>query len=1550
MSDHVSHLVDDCVHGLLPPERQRQVETHCAACDDCGRALTQARQRLELLQALPPAEPSSTLVDDTLDAVEHDRVSWARSGRRLLLGAVAALAACVALLVGAQMYFGSLKASDVDLIVMGQGEWLSSSRASLRVRVVDGRGQTALAGVPVVVELLGGETVELARAETDEWGNAAPQFEVPEGVVGQARLRVRALTARGTETFVRPVTIKRSSRLMLSSDKPVYQPGQTILMRSLGLRRPDLKPVADQPAVFTLTDPKGNVLFKHRATTSRFGIASAECPLAVEIAEGIYSVACQVGDTQSKLAVEIKRYVLPKYKLDLTLDRPYYAPGEAAMLTIQADYFFGKPVAGEAKVSLPGETTQTVRLDEKGTAKVRHVLPPGFVRDAGGEATARFVVEVTDSAGQKQARAVERVVTTEPIRLRVLPEAGTLVRGVSNNLYFLAQRADGRPVAKATIELIGAGVPAQVTTDETGTAVAAVEPTGNDLGITMRLLGADGMPIARHHVNLTCGEWPSDFLVRPDRATYRAGESMTLTALGGGVEPVFVDLIRDGQTMRSEVIEMGDKKGGGGDLTFDLPAELTGTVRLVAYRFVNGLPMKKERTLYVAPAGGLKVQATLDAAEYRPGKEATLNVALTDEQGKPVAGAVSLVAVDEAVFAVQSQRPGMEQAFYTLEQELLKPVYAIYPWSPDDAEARRDRALFAATARGDGKPAGGVFPAGAHSLAGQTFPDKVRLLAALRGVRLEQVRMAWVGLIGLSLVVAYLSLYVFFPVRQVLLCSGVGVVVLCGLVLSFVAFTAASKNTFEFVGSVVATKQERAMAKDMAKGPPPAMPAGPRTQDTGPQGGEAAGEEAPRLRQFFPETLLWRPQLITDDAGRLPPQVVPLADNITTWRLSASAVSADGRLGAVERPVKVFQPFFVDLDLPPYLTRGDEVGIPVVVYSYLDAAQKVSLKLEAGDGFELLDDAAREIDLGKGEVRSTRYTIRVTKVGTHRLRVTARAGKVADAIEREVQVEPDGRRVEVAINGSLERPAEHTLRVPADAIEGSVKAFVKVYPSGFSQLVEGLDGIFRMPYGCFEQTSSTTYPNILALQYLKQTGKAVPAVEAKARQYLHLGYQRLVGFEIPGGGFDWFGRPPAHLTLTAYGLLEFEDMAKVHDVDPNLLSRTRRWLMAQRKADGSWEPVSRMLHEDPTAADATLARLSTTAYVAWAVFNGGNATQEARATREYLLTQPAAGIKDPHVLALVCLALHAIDPQAAELTAYLDALADLAKKEGDSKAYWQKPAGRRTMFYGHGQSADVETTALATLALLSAKRSPEVARPALAWLVSKKDAGGTWSTTQATVLALKALIAGQSSAEPAERSLVLKLGDHEQKLTIPADQGEVLKMVDLSAHVKPGDNRLSLTETTKTGVSYQVVFRNHVPEAKQPAKDDGPLGITLKYDRTSLAVDDVVRATATVTNNMRTEVPMVMLELPVPPGFEADADALAKEVDGKVIARVQVRPRSVLVYFVRLGLEDRQVLKYTLRAKMPVKAVAGPAQVYEYYDPAKRAQTPTTRFEVAARK
>src|SRR5262249_31142656 len=274
-------------------------------------------------------------------------------------------------------------------------------------------------------------------------------------------------------------------------------------------------------------------------------------------------------------------------------------------------------------------------------------------------------------------------------------------------------------------------------------------------------------------------------------------------------------------------------------------------------------------------------------------------------------------------------------------------------------------------------------------------------------------------------------------------------------------------------------------------------------------------------------------------------------------------------------------------------------------------------------------------------------------------------------------------------------------------------------------------------------------------------------------------------------------------------------MAKVHDVDPNLLSRTRAWLLSRRKPDGSWEPEARQMY-GVLGNDPRMLRLSTTAYIAWAVFAGGQARNQAQQTLGFLLNQedrPSA-ITDPHTLALVCNALLAIDPKSKEVGPYLDRLVALKKTAEDGKhAWWAQAEGARTTFFGAGLGGQVETTALAALALLRSGEHPATARSALTWIVARKDPRGTWYSTQATGLALKALLCGTGKPVGGDgaRKLELRVGKHVERLTIPADQAEVMKQIDLTGHLAAGANRVLLEELSTTGMGYQVSFRYHLP-------------------------------------------------------------------------------------------------------------------------------------------
>ncbi len=1570
--DHVLDQVDAYVHDALYHDERKYVAAHCRTCPVCKVALEEAEKRLAVLQTLPAAEPSEQLIQATLNNIDTDEQRRALRRRRVRRALIWSAAAAILIVAGLHLYHWSLAPSPFDLRVFGQTRWVGGALAGLRVQVRDHDRDAPIENATVRIELRapGSQAwLKLANFTTDEQGTGQPRFQLPEAKSGDYELRV---TARPGGVITRTVKIERSWKIMLSSDRPVYQPGQTIHVRALSLRSFDLQPIARQEAIFSIRDPKGNLIFKQKAATSRFGICAVDCPLAAEILEGTYTVECRLDDAASKHAVEVKKYVLPKFKIELATGERWYQPGGTVTGKLEAAYFFGKPVAnGSVELTLQSSdkrfrASQESVTDEAGTKAFEFPPLPGDL----GDARMELVATVTDTAGQTHSRRVPVIVAARAFRLEVIPEAGTLVKGQRNTVYILASRPDGQPAANVTIH--SPAVAKALITDQLGLTLFEVTPAAKEVAWTFAARDAAGQAVVET-VKFPCGQRGHDFLLRTDRAVYQGGDTVHLTALGGGDAPIFIDLLKDGQTVFTESVPMS---AGRGEHRFDLPPDLYGTLQLWVYRFAkDGPPIRKTRVLVVSPPEELRIAARFDQPEYRPGGMARLQVTLTDKHGRPTPGAISLAAVDEAVFAVLDQAPGSERNFYTLDAELLRPVLSSGAWTPDlqapgkNAERQRlEQALFARTSAVQGRVdldalieqllpfvensrvfdvldapdweerLGGFLPeptrkllreaTSVFPLSATTYPEHVRDFHAHKRMTGSVLKVVWI-LLGIG---AFVCLVVFC-VRWLVYLHALEVLVIIVLIAILIALMVPAVQTVREAS--LRTQQ----ANDLKQ---IALAVQGRHQWKAQEANPLVATDTPppRLREWFPETLLWRPELITDDQGRARLDI-DLADSITTWRLTASAVAADGRLGAIQSGIKVFQPFFVDLNLPVALTRHDEIAVPVVLYNYLDKPQRVDLKLDAAAWFTALDKTERSVDLAPREVKATSFRIKAVRVGTHDLQVTALGAGVSDAVKRRIEVVPDGRRVEMVHNGSLFAPASIEIDVPDNAVEGSPRLLVKFYPSTFSQLVEGLDAIFRMPYGCFEQTSSCTYPNVLALDYLRRTGKSMPAIDAKARHYIHLGYQRLLGFEVAGGGFDWFGRPPANRVLTAYGVLEFQDMARVHGVDPALIERTRRWLLQQRQADGSWEPDRRTIHR------LSMPKLSTTAYIAWAVFSSsaspGQVSIEADRTRQYLLSHRPDTIADPHTLALVCNALLALDPQGASAAPYLRRLHESRKQSADGKLAWWEPLAHTT-FYGSGRGGSVETTALACLAYTKAHHAQ--VRPALAWIVQQRDAAGTWHSTQATVLALKALLAGADAPDAGrERRIELAFADGTKKLvTIPPDQAEVMQLLDLTDRLTPGRQTLTITDQSGLDTNYQVSFRCHVPgELPRP---DGSLSMRMSFDRERVAVGASVRARATVINHAEAAAPMLLAELPVPAGFTFHAQEFAKLVQDGTIAKFQVQPGKVLVYLRELGPGRSLELPYRLQADVAAQVTVPAARVYEYYNPDRQGVARTTRLVV----
>ncbi len=705
---------------------------------------------------------------------------------------------------------------------------------------------------------------------------------------------------------------------------------------------------------------------------------------------------------------------------------------------------------------------------------------------------------------------------------------------------------------------------------------------------------------------------------------------------------------------------------------------------------------------------------------------------------------------------------------------------------------------------------------------------------------------------------------------------------------------------------------------------------------------EKPAADAPHVRSYFPEALYINPEILTDGSGNAEISI-PIADSITTWRMAMLASTQSGALGSASSSLKVFQDFFVDLDLPVTLTQGDRVSIPIAIYNYSGKSGEVSLKLQPGDWYSLdNDNPEKAVSVESGRVGGSQFTLNANRIGKFKLTLSARmegaqgANAREDVVVREIEVIPNGREQNIVYNGRLESNAKHELKFPANAIPDASSVLVRLYPGPLSQIIEGMDSILQMPGGCFEQTSSSTYPNVLALDYMKRTKKLTPETHAKAEGYIANGYQRLLTFEVPGGGFSWFGQAPANKILTAYGLMEFNDMSKVSDVDSRLIERTGAWLAGQQQADGSWKPDTNFINEGATNRYNS-DRLRITAYIAWALANTGY-QGDATGKAKHFIESYTGSKPDTYTLAVI--ANFAVDyGKDREFTRRsMQALIDARSEQGDQLSWNAEETG----VYSTGQSAAIETTGLATQALLKWGQASEVARKALIFISSKKQAAGNWGTTQATIMALRALVlATELSASDVRGSLTVLLnGKPVETLKLNEENNDLLhqfvfKGADLVDPESPASVELKFDGMGT--LAYQVVGRYFSPWEEKPPVE--ALSIDVAYDRTHLAENDIATATATIHNNLTKTANMVMVDLGIPPGFELLSEDLQtlqeKTADQKSgrLEKFSLTATQAILYFNALSGKQTVAISFRLRAKYPIRARTFQSRVYEYYDP-----------------
>ncbi|MCB0121146.1 MAG: hypothetical protein KDE58_02820, partial [Caldilineaceae bacterium] len=828
----------------------------------------------------------------------------------------------------AQAFEGSATyAHQIDVIptlalsLIGLAERVTpGSSSALHLRVWDNRAAAPAQNAALTIDIQDNNGAFQQRFEgiTDAAGSFTFRLELPANVDNDwLNLTVNATTTQATGAANFGVVVKSGHHLLITTDKPVYQPGQTIHTRLLVLDSVSNRPLAEQNAQLAIYDARGNTLIERTLTTSAYGVASADLELDRLATSGNYQINVAMDGSYNSHTIEVKPYNLPQFKIVITDTHPYYAPGATAEGTVEAAYFFGKPVVdGQVVIRGYGPTALNAKQEEAlftvsgqtdAAGRFAYQLPlPATFRDQlhNKTSTVRLEVDVVDGAAHLEQSDATVTLAEQPLLLSAVPEAGRLKPGLANVVYLQATHPDDS-AAQITLDVAFGDERTwqTVTTDAFGLATLVVTPTHRaELPLLVRY--GDGSTTYQATIKLPVkNQKTPSILLRPATAEVTTGGTVELDLwvaqhdASAAAAEVYVEVVKAGQVMQTAAVPL---QGNHGHLTLPLDPQLVGTLLINAHLLLPGDQRASDARLILVNPTPIAVAVTADAAVYRPGDTAHLTIAATHD-GQPQQGVVGISIVDESVFALEGQEAGFARTFFLLDRELRNARYAIHDFADlGDNGSPYDSYYSHQAAR---------YPAVEPTLLEQLPTDAATMNRSRTTALLAWMAQDLQATTGATEPTTTVDEGPTRKPTQHAGALGIFVVVVAG------AYAGRRKITPPLLALFIVTLSSFLWMACAAPAPAPGAPAAPAPQAPAVQ----TSTNVPRLRQFFPETLLWLPEQETNAQGQTT-IAVPLADSITTWRVTVLFSDQAGNLGSAETDLRVFQDFFVAPQLPAQLT------------------------------------------------------------------------------------------------------------------------------------------------------------------------------------------------------------------------------------------------------------------------------------------------------------------------------------------------------------------------------------------------------------------------------------------------------------------------------------------------------------------------------------------------------------------------------------------------------------------------------------------------------
>ncbi|MGE3726930.1 MAG: alpha-2-macroglobulin [Candidatus Sericytochromatia bacterium] len=715
---------------------------------------------------------------------------------------------------------------------------------------------------------------------------------------------------------------------------------------------------------------------------------------------------------------------------------------------------------------------------------------------------------------------------------------------------------------------------------------------------------------------------------------------------------------------------------------------------------------------------------------------------------------------------------------------------------------------------------------------------------------------------------------------------------------------------------------------------------------------QAPTQATPRLRQNFPDTAFWNPELVTDQHGKAK-VTLAFPDSLTTWKLIAKGVSAGAEAGEASTELQTTQKLQMHMLTPRFLTEGDEVVLSGRIRNAFAQALTVKAQLLLPtDLLQALQPTEVSVSVPAQGEKRVDWRVKVKQAGLAQIRMTALSKEESDAVEMPLPLQIYGAQKQVTLTGSFK--TEHLLKtvmLPTERKPEATRLTLTLNASLAGTLLEALPYLAEFPYGCIEQTTSRFVPALLTARTLKKLGlkledlsaqknldvaslnlrKRNPVYDPQALEKMVAeGIIRITSMQNPDGGWGWWSGFSSDLQMSTY-VYDALSLAREADypLDAGLMNRAESYLLQQFKTGQA---------------------LNQQAYLAF-VLSAGKKIQpgelESLFKRRDQLSHSGK--------ALLAQAYQRLG-QADRARLILQNLKSFVKVDADEDvASWKTPDQGWWYWY----QDRVETQALILRAFVAISPQDPVVPQLVRWLVYNRQSN-RWNSTRDTAQVIYALSGwmAQNKELESQYTLAVKLNGRLLKTieVTPANSLSFDNRIELADNaLQTGENTLTIEKSGSGTLYYSLALDYFSREAKISASGNrlqaersyyrvsktlNPGSQKMEEQFTPIMPGEALTSGEEVEARLSLKAPndyeYVMLEDFKPAGLEALSAQSGYNWQNGVGVYREFRDNRVAFFLSQLP-EGTQVLSYRLRAETPGLFSALPMVGEAMYAPAVRA-------------